>query len=114
MFMYAQFLVEERVYMLLLQLEYTCIKIISNEIYLLCDALCSLRSFCYFFFLIFFFNFHFSLKLFLICFYFSGDLSLTVLIKCVLNKKSVVCMQNYLLHPRRYWLKKKAVVKHGR
>ena len=33
-----------------------------------------------------FLNFHFGLKL-LICFYFSGDLSLTVLIKCVLNKK---------------------------
>ena len=42
------------------------------------------------FFLFFFFNFHFSLKLFLICSYFSGDLSLTVLIKCVLNKKKSV------------------------
>ena len=39
------------------------------------------------FFLLFFFNFHFSDKLFLICSYFSDDLSLTVLIKCVLNKK---------------------------
>ena len=40
-----------------------------------------------------FLNFHFSLKLFLICSYFSGDLSLTVLIKCVLNfKKSVILM----------------------
>ena len=37
----------------------------------------------------FFLNYHFSLKLFLICSYFSGDLSLTVLIKCVLNKKKV-------------------------
>ena len=65
-----------------------------------CDALCDdclphsgcyfffLRSFCYFFFFSFLFlNFHFSLKLFLICSYFSGDLSLTVLIKCVLNKE---------------------------
>ena len=45
------------------------------------------------FFNVFFINFHFSLKLFLICSYFSGDLSLTVLIKCVLNKKkkSVLC-----------------------
>ena len=34
-------------------------------------------------------NIHFSLKLFLICSYFSGDLSLTVLIKCALNKKKV-------------------------
>ena len=72
--------------------------IISNEIYLICDALCDdcfPRSFCYFcfyahfaiFFL--FFYFHFSLKLFLICFYFSGDLSLTALIKCVLKLKNV-------------------------
>ena len=38
----------------------------------------------------FFINFHFSLKLFLICSYFSGDSSLTVLIKCVLNKKKSV------------------------
>ena len=38
------------------------------------------------FFFSFFKNFHFSLKLFLICSYFSGDLNLTVLIKCVLNK----------------------------
>ena len=38
-------------------------------------------------FFIFFFYFHFSLKLFLICFYISGDLSLIVLIKYVLNKK---------------------------
>ena len=37
-----------------------------------------------------FLNFHFGLKLFLICFYFSDDLSLTVLIKCVLNKKKSV------------------------
>ena len=45
----------------------------------------------FFLFLIFFLNFHFNLKLFLICSYFSGDLSLTVLIKCVINfKKSVV------------------------
>ena len=70
--------------------------IISNEIYLMCDALCDdclPRSFCCFFFLrsffYFFLNFHFSLKMFLICSYFSGDLSLTVLIKCVLNKKKV-------------------------
>ena len=76
--------------------------IINNEIYSVCDALCDdclPRSFCYFSFyahfaifsfLNFFLNFHFSLKLFLICSYFSGDLSLTVLIKCVLNfKKSV-------------------------
>ena len=74
----------------------TCIKIISNEIYLMCDALfddCVPRSFCYFvFFQFFFFNFHFtfSLKLFLNCSYFSGDLILTVLIKCVLNKKESV------------------------
>ena len=33
---------------------------------------------------------HFSLKLFLICSYFSGDLSLTVLIKCVLYIKKKV------------------------
>ena len=91
--------------MLLLQLEYTCIKIISNQTYLMCDALCDdclprsfsyfffLRSFCFFFiFFNFFLKFHFSLKLFLICSYFSGDLSLTVLIKCVINyKKSVSC-----------------------
>ena len=38
----------------------------------------------------FFLNLHFSLKLFLICSYFLGDLSLTVLIKCVLNKKKSV------------------------
>ena len=37
-----------------------------------------------------FFNFHFSLKLFLICSYFSSDLSLTVLIKSVLNKKNYI------------------------
>ena len=44
----------------------------------------------FFLFLNFFLNFHFSLKLFLICSYFLGDLSLTVFIKCVLNiKKSV-------------------------
>ena len=43
--------------------------------------------FASFSFLISFLNLHFSLKLFLICSYFSGDLSLTVLIKCVLNKK---------------------------
>ena len=73
--------------------------IIINKIYLMCDALCDSclpRSFCYFFFLRsfcyisffnFFFNFHFSLKLFLIFSYFSGNLSLAVLIKCVLNKK---------------------------
>ena len=47
--------------------------------------------FAIFSFFNFFKNFHFSLKLFLICSYFSGDLSLTVLIKCVFNyKKSVV------------------------
>ena len=34
--------------------------------------------------------FQFNLKLFLICFYFSGDLSLAVLIKFVLNKKKVL------------------------
>ena len=34
----------------------------------------------FFLFFIFFLNFHFSLKLFLICSYFSGDLSLAVLI----------------------------------
>ena len=70
--------------------------IISNEIYLMCNALCDdclPRSFCYAhfaifsFFHFFSFNFHFNPKLFLICSYFSGDLSLTVLIKCVLNKK---------------------------
>ena len=45
----------------------------------------------FFLFSIFLKSFHFSLKLFLICSYFSSDLSLTVLIKCVLNKeKSVV------------------------
>ena len=58
-----------------------------------------LRSFCYFFsfFLILFFNFHFSLNLFLICSYFLGDLSLTVLIKCVLNKKKCICYKNLFL-----------------
>ena len=83
-------------------MEYTCIKIISYEIYLTCDALCDdcfprsfcyfffLRSFCHFFFFSYFLNFHFNLKLFLICSYFSGDLSLTVLIKCVLNKKKCI------------------------
>ena len=59
--------------------------IISNKIYLMCDALCDdcrPRSFCYFFFFLisFLIIFRFSLKLFLICSYFSGDLSLTVLI----------------------------------
>ena len=72
--------------------------IINNKIYLTCDALCddcSPRSFAIFSFYAhfaifsFFINFHFSLKLFLICSYFSGDSSLTVLIKCVLNKKKV-------------------------
>ena len=49
-----------------------------------------LRSFCYFLFYFFFKKkIHFSLKLFLICSYFSGDFNLTVLIKCVLNKKKV-------------------------
>ena len=55
-----------------------------------CDALyddCLSRLFCYFF--LFFKKKYFSLKLFLICSYFSGDLSLTVLIKCVLIKKKV-------------------------
>ena len=47
----------------------------------------------FFFLLLFLKNFHFSLKLFLICSYFSGDLSLTVLIKCVLNKKKSVLRQ---------------------
>ena len=90
MFTYAQFLVQERVYNHARHIIYTCIKIISNEIYLMCDVLCDdclPRSFCYFFFFNFFLNFHFSLKLFLICSYFLGDLSLTVLIKCVLNKE---------------------------
>ena len=37
-------------------------------------------------------SFHFSLKLSLICSYFSADLSLTVLIKCVLNfEKMGIC-----------------------
>ena len=67
--------------------------ITSNEIYLMCDALCDHGlplSFCYFsFFKIVLLNFHFSLKLFLICSYFSGDFSLTVLSKCVLNNKKV-------------------------
>ena len=46
-------------------------------------------TFCYFFFFNFSLNFYFSLKLFLIC-YFSGNLSHTVLIECVLNKKKSV------------------------
>ena len=71
--------------------------IISNEIYLMCDALCDdclprsfcyfffLRSFCYFFsFFNFFFQFSFQPQIVLIQF---GDLSLIVLIKRVLNKK---------------------------
>ena len=76
--------------------------IISNKIYLMCNALCDdclPRSFCYFFFLCYFaisfFNFFFSLKLLLICSYFSGDLSLTVLIKCVLIKKSEILLSLY-------------------
>ena len=48
---------------------------------------CDAHFAIFFFFLLFFFNFHFSDKLFLICSYFSDDLSLTVLIKCVLNLK---------------------------
>ena len=48
-----------------------------------------------------FFNYHFSLKLFLICSYFSGDLSLTVLIKCILNiKKKCTYWQSYKEHSR--------------
>ena len=58
-------------------------------VYLMCDAhfaIFFLFTLILLFFLFFnlFLNFHFSLKLFLICFYFSGNLSLTVLIKCVL------------------------------
>ena len=83
--------------MQLLQLEYTCIKVISNEIYLMCDALGDAHftifsfyaHFAIFSFLIFFKNFDFSLKLFLICSYFLGDLCPTALIKCVLNLKKV-------------------------
>ena len=70
-----------RVHVVVIQLEYTCIKIISNETYLMCDARsddCLPRSLCYFSFFNLFFNFHLSLKLFLICSYFSDDLSLTV------------------------------------
>ena len=46
----------------------------------------------------FFKKFHFSLKLFLICSYFSGDLSLTVLIKCVLNEEKSVYYFHNLPH----------------
>ena len=56
-----------------------------------CHAHFAIFSNAYFaiFFSFFLKKFHFSLKLFLICSYFSGDLSLTVLIKCVLYKKKV-------------------------
>ena len=47
--------------MQLLQLEYTCIKVISNEIYLICDALgdahFTIFSFYAHFAIFFFFNF---------------------------------------------------------
>ena len=59
----------------------------------------------FFLFFNFFLNFHFSLKLFLICSYFSGDLSLTGLIKCVLNKKKSVVLKTkkrYML-PSSQW-----------
>ena len=91
MLMYAQFLVQECVYV-----QDTSFLHVLYQAVTVCDALCDdclPRSFCYFFFFFFsflFFDFHFSLKLFLICSYFSGDLSLTVLIKCVLNKKKSV------------------------
>ena len=56
--MYAQFLVQERVYMKVVHVVVTVgvysYQIISNEIYLMCDALCDdclPRSFYYFFFL---------------------------------------------------------------
>ena len=50
--------------MQLLQLEYTCIKVISNEIYLMCDALgdahFTIFSFYAHFAIFFFFNFFFK------------------------------------------------------
>ena len=71
--------------MLLLQLEYTCIKIISNQTYLMCDALCDnclprsfsyfffLRSFCFFFYLfLIFFKVSFQPQIVLNLFLFIG------------------------------------------
>ena len=57
---------------------------------MLCVMTACHAHFAIFSFFNFFLNFHFSLRLFLICSYFSGDLSLTVLIKCVLNKKKCI------------------------
>ena len=51
--------------------------------------------FAVFSFFNFFKKFHYSLKLFLICSYFSGNLSLTVLIKCVLNKEKKCTQVNH-------------------
>ena len=71
MFIYAQFLVQERV--------------------------CTCSCYAHFTIFSFFKKIPCSLKLFLICSYFLGNLNLTGLIKCVLNKKKVYLTRKLLM-----------------